>query len=97
MKRLANSVTTDELMRQVESDDGPDAVLATLIARQLERVRIYLLSDLDGDFVEELGMGQISDDADITRLVAQSGSCLLLPNAHLATTHWKDSYDDGAA
>lgn len=46
-----------------------------------ERHNVYLLSRLEEDYVEELGMGYVARADQISRLVRQHDSCILLGNA----------------
>jgi hypothetical protein len=63
----------------------PDLAGGSPVAARLDRVlegaAVYLLSRLDPDAVEELGMVPVERLADVQRLVAASGSCAILSPA----------------
>jgi hypothetical protein len=44
----------------------------------------YLLSGLDGETVEDMGLGYVSSEDEIGHLCQQFDSCLLLADAHRA-------------
>ena len=69
-----------EIRRQRSSDAWPAAELA----HALERGPVYLLSRLDDDLVEELGMAPAASAEEIGRLAQRHPSCLLLGNAQYA-------------
>jgi hypothetical protein len=71
-------------MRRIRKDRPTDALPATQLARAMDRARVYLLSELDDDVVEELGMAPVSSADDIPRLAARHDSCILLGNAQHA-------------
>jgi len=58
------------------------AASTLLIAR--EQARVYLLSRLDSDTVEELGIGYVSEPTEVARLSQRHETCILLRNAHRA-------------
>jgi len=50
----------------------------------LRRARVYLLSTLPPDVVEEMGMIPIADSAELQRLVAAVENRIVIPNANYA-------------
>lgn len=62
----------------VQSGDAPPL---SIIEEIRERHHVYLLSQLEEDFVEEIGMGYVARADQITRLARQHDSCILLGNA----------------
>ena len=84
LQRLATREDGQALLRAIQRDRFPDAVSATLLVEALNRTTVYLLSGLDETTVEDLGVGYVSHEAEITRLSRQYDSCILLANAHRA-------------
>jgi hypothetical protein len=50
----------------------------------MQRGRVYLMSNLDEETVEDLGLGYISSVEEIDRLAQRCDSCILLADAHRA-------------
>jgi len=50
----------------------------------LERVKVFLLSDLDEEAVEDLGVAHVGNTEQVERLSRQYASCILLGNAQHA-------------
>lgn len=73
-----------ETLREIRRTRTPDAVSAALLAQARERTQVYLLSGLDGETVEDMGLGYISNEDEIGHLCQQFDSCLLLADAHRA-------------
>lgn len=73
-----------ETLREIRRAHTPDAVSASLLAEARERTQVYLLSGLDGEAVEDLGLGYISSEEEIGHLCQQFDSCLLVADAHRA-------------
>lgn len=71
----------DRVLRQIRRDRSADALSASLLIETRERARVCLLSRLDGNVVEELGVGYVADGKEIERLSRQHESCILLANA----------------
>ena len=85
LKRLAvldnRPAKVQRAIRRERSEDAPSA---SLLAQILPRAQIYLLSHLDGDAVEELGIGYVEEADEVQRLSRQHSSCILLGNAQHA-------------
>ena len=73
-----------ETLREIRRARTPDAVSASLLAEARERTQVYLLSGLDGETVEDLGLGHICNEDEIGHLCQQFDSCLLVADAHRA-------------
>ncbi len=71
-------------MHELNRDRSVDAVSASLLVEARQRNHIYLLSGLAVDAVEDLGLGYISSNEEISHLIQQFESCILLANAHHA-------------
>ncbi len=61
-----------------------DAMFAALLKRLRRRTRVYLLSGLEEDLVQGLGMGYVADPSEISTLGRKHDSCILIGNAHHA-------------
>ena len=84
MKHLGESEDRHLAVRQIRKHQLSDALPATQLARAMDRARVYLLSDLDAETVEELGMAPVESADEIPRLAARHKSCILLGNAQHA-------------
>jgi nickel-dependent lactate racemase len=94
LMRLAGSrETLDELEREINRDRTPDALTASQLVRALRRVKVYLLSQLDTDMVEGLGLGHVSGPDEILRLSQRHFTCVMLPNSQ----HAIPKLDEGIA
>lgn len=68
-------------------DDDP---LSSLVDEVNGHVRVYLLSGLDEDIVEDLGMACIQSTDEIARLAQQHDSCIVVESAQHATVALQD-------
>jgi nickel-dependent lactate racemase len=84
MQRLTGLRDYESVVHELRRDRSSDATSAALLAETRERVRVYLLSDLDGELVEDLGVGYVTSADDVERLTRQHESCILLGNAQHA-------------
>jgi nickel-dependent lactate racemase len=84
LRRLARAKSLDAANKQVQRDQTPDALPATLLVRTLQHANVYLLSRLDEECVESLGIAYISSPEEVARLASRHPSCILLQNAHQA-------------
>ncbi|MFM7037063.1 MAG: lactate racemase domain-containing protein [Planctomycetaceae bacterium] len=66
------------ILRRHPLVDGMDMLRLLAVS---QRVRVYVLSGLPSDVFEELGLFHLADVAELQRLVDQSSSCVVLPNA----------------
>lgn len=85
LQKLANGLDDDRLERQILRARSPDAVSAALLLKVRSHHHVFLLSRLDQQLVEGLGLGYVPDAADIQRLSRQHDACILLTHAHRAT------------
>jgi len=84
LRALAALNEAPEAIREIRRARSPDAVSAALLAEVRDRVQLYLLSGLDGETVEELGIGYVSQEQEIEHLCQQFESFLVLADAHRA-------------
>jgi hypothetical protein len=84
LQRLAALDEEPQMLRKIRRARTPDAVAAWLLLEAAQRARVYLLSGLDEDTVENLGVGYISSIDEIDHLAQHCNSCILLADAHRA-------------
>jgi nickel-dependent lactate racemase len=65
MQRLAGQVDSPASRRAVNRGAAFDAQSASLLSKLLEKKRIYLLSGLDGEIVEEIGLAHVASEKEI--------------------------------
>ncbi len=86
LRQLTAADDLDEAMQVIARHKPADSLPACELAQALKRGKVYLMSRLDDELVEDLGMLPISAD-DISRLAKHYESCLILSNAHYAIAH----------
>ena len=74
----------EELLKPLRREPTIDSVEFAQLIQALRRVRVYLLSQLPAELVEELGMIPVSDSAELQRLVATIEDCKCIPFANYA-------------
>jgi nickel-dependent lactate racemase len=84
LQRLAAPDDELEMIKQIRRTRSADAVAASLLLEVGQRAKVYLLSGLDEETVEDLGIGYVSNAGEIDHLAGQFDSCILLPDAHRA-------------
>jgi nickel-dependent lactate racemase len=84
VQRLAEMRDGEELIRSLKGDRSTDAFTARLLARTMDRAQIFLLSLLEEETVEDLGLGHVSCPDEVTRLSRRHDSCILVGNAQHA-------------
>ncbi|MCA9269007.1 MAG: hypothetical protein KDA41_11080, partial [Planctomycetales bacterium] len=87
LQRLAAGDTFDEALSELRRDRTADALPAAELRRALESHHVFLLSRLDADFVESLGVAPVESAEDIARLSTRHESCILLGAAQFAAPH----------
>jgi hypothetical protein len=86
LQKLSQVDNDYQALQEIRRERSSDATAASLIAEIRQKARIYLLSQLQRDVVEELGVGFVECGGDIERLARQSRSCIVLGNAQHAAT-----------
>lgn len=84
LRRLVDAHSLESVRAAVARDATPDAFAASRFVEALMRVNVFLLSGLDEESVQSLGLGYIATPEEVARLVARHDSCILLQNAHQA-------------
>ncbi len=74
----------EDLLKPLRREPTSDAVEIAQLIETLRRARVYLLSTLPPDVVEEMGMIPIADSAELQRLVAAVENRIVIPNANYA-------------
>lgn len=74
-----------DIVRVLREQVPPDLVAATQFATAVDWARVYLLSQLDGDLVEELFCVPVESGDEVARLLANTeDSCLFIESAQFA-------------
>ena len=73
-----------DAIRPLRKQAPPDMVCATQLAAAADWARIYLLSGLSDEIVDELFLTPLSSEEEVRRLLAGEGSCLFLEAAQFA-------------
>ena len=84
LRRLATADEDRALERTLQRQRSADALPAWMLLEARRNSRVLLLSQLDGETVEDLGLGFVEQAEDIDRLGRQHDSCILLANAQHA-------------
>jgi nickel-dependent lactate racemase len=84
LQRLIALDEESQMLRKIRRARSPDAVAAWLLVQAMQRGQVYLLSNLEEDTVEDLGLGYVSSAAEVDRLAQRCDSCILLADAHRA-------------
>jgi len=72
----------EDLLKPLRKEPTVDSVEITQLIKAERRARVYLLSGLESDIVEELGMIPVSDAAEFQKLAASIGPCRVIPFAN---------------
>jgi nickel-dependent lactate racemase len=95
LRYLPESETTEEALRGISRQRHADAVAATRLVNLLDQHPVFLLSRLDEETVEELGMACLADAEDLARLGQQFRSCIMLRGAQYLDLHLTEAaFDD---
>jgi nickel-dependent lactate racemase len=84
LQKLAGDLGSDAAIRKIRRENSADALAAAELWRVLTEHRVYLLSQLDADVVESLGMAYVAEGREIARLCTRHASCSILGNAQHA-------------
>ena len=74
----------EELLRPLKKEPLPDGTPFLQLIEACRRARVYLLSRLPAEVVEELGMIPLAGEAELQKLLTTVPQCVVLPNAHCA-------------
>jgi nickel-dependent lactate racemase len=84
MRRLVDESNPDKTRRRIEQDCTPDAIPAHVFAEARKYAKIFLLSELQSDVVEDLGLGYVAHAGEVQRLCRGHESYIFLQDAHRA-------------
>jgi nickel-dependent lactate racemase len=84
LRRLTEGEQNEKTLRAIRRERSPDALSAALLWEVRQRHRVYLLSELDEETVEDLGLGYVSCGEEVGHLSQHHDSCILLGDAHRA-------------
>ncbi len=90
LQQLAGADDLEEAMVDIGKHKPADALAAIELVHALRRGKVYLLSRLDEDLVEELGMSPVAAEQ-ISRLASRYDSCIVLANAQYAVARPRTS------
>lgn len=85
LRRVADAQDGDDPLDDLQDSAEVDLEAAAELTDALERTRVYLMSQLEDDVVEELGMTPLAGTESIERLAQWADSCILISNAQHAT------------
>ncbi len=74
----------EELLRPLRREPTHDSTEIAQLIQAQRRARIYLLSSLPAETVEEFGMIPVADSAELQRLVSSIKDCRVIPLANFA-------------
>lgn len=74
----------EDLLKPLRREPTADAVEISQLIQALRRARLYLLSGLPAELVEELGLYALASADELQRLVDQSERLLVIPGANFA-------------
>ena len=87
LRRLASAEDFESTQKAIRRTATVDAPAASTLNRALQRVRVYLLSELREVDIENLGVAFVSDTKEISKLSSQFERCLAFENAqHVSIT-----------
>ena len=81
---LRRTQDPEELLRPLKKEHVADGNHILQLIEALRRARVYLLSRLPPEVVEELGMIPLASETELQKLLTTTPQCLVLPNAHCA-------------
>ncbi len=79
--RLIGAADLNRVAKKIASDAAADSWTAHELLTAINRGPVYLMSRLDDDLVEELGLAPLHSTAELSRLAQRRKSCLLLEDA----------------
>jgi len=85
VQMLGEEADADDVLKALRASDAADATAAFELARARRKAHIFLLSQLDPDLVEGLGLAPAAEPADVERLAARRESVALVGGGQFAT------------
>ncbi|MEZ6119219.1 MAG: lactate racemase domain-containing protein [Pirellulaceae bacterium] len=90
IQKLAGSESLENAYQVLAKTQSKDALAAMQLTQAMERTRVYLLSELSEELVEELGVAFVTHPDEIARLASRHDSCIVLENAQQAVALVRD-------
>lgn len=84
LSRLIGINDLEKAIRKILHDGNEDSVAAWQMAVALERGPVYMLSQLEADTVEEMGVAPVANIEELTRLASHHESCVVIDDAQRA-------------
>ena len=81
---LAQAASRSEARKWIGRQRPPDTFTALQLARAQRRARVYLLSGLEEELLEQLEIARVTAAAEIARLAQRAATCTVLANAPYA-------------
>ena len=81
LELIRSGQTARDAIRPLRKQAPPDLICATQLAAAADWARIYLLSGLADDVVDELFLTPVSDESEVRRLLNDDSRCLFLEAA----------------
>jgi nickel-dependent lactate racemase len=90
LRRIMRADDLERAVQAIAGDPPVDALAATQLARALQRGKVYLVSRLADDLVEDLGMLPV-DERGVARAIGRYPTCLVLANSPFAAARQIDA------
>jgi len=84
LELVRSSESARDAIRPLRQQAPPDLICATQLAAAADWARVYLLSRLSDEVVDELFLTPVSNETEIRRLLNDASRCLFLEAAQLA-------------
>lgn len=84
LELIRSGQSARDAIRPLRKQAPPDLVCATQLAAAADWARIYLLSGLSDEIVDELFLSPLSSEEEVRRLLNEDSSCLFLESAQFA-------------
>ncbi len=84
LELIRSGQSARDAIRPLRKQAPPDLLCATQLAAAADWARIYLLSGLSDDVVDELFLSPVSNEAEVHRLLSDESRCLFLESAQFA-------------
>jgi hypothetical protein len=82
LEMIRTGESARDAIRPLRKAAPPDLICATQLAAAADWARIYLLSGLPDEIVDELFLAPVSNETEVRRLLDEDSSCLFLEAAH---------------
>lgn len=83
LQQIIGADDLDEVLHDMSKHPPSDALAASELAHALQRGKVYLISRLDEELVEDLGVSPLAAEQ-LSRVAGRYDSCIVLTNAQFA-------------